>query len=297
MKKIDLHMHTTYSDGAHSVKELLTMANNIGLDTIAITDHNTVDAHKELEQNNYSSIFGGKIIKGVEIYAHFNGKVVELLVYDYDLEEMKKYLDERFSSDWNLKRKNHVQEKIKQVAKTKGYKFDEDFDHKEDIGESGAFFRHLKSFKENHNLLDPDLLSGKKSFFRHYVTNSATDFFVDTSQIYPSVAEIVNLAKATGGKVFLAHTYEYSLTDKDVLDLFAEIKNTGATGIEAYYPTFSKEQVEFVLNYCKQNNLLVSGGSDFHGGYRPNVLGTLNQHVQINLENFNWVLETKNTNN
>ena len=64
---IDLHMHTKYSDGTWSVEETLRKAQKIGLNTISITDHDSVAAHKELAENDaYKSIFTGKIIPGVE---------------------------------------------------------------------------------------------------------------------------------------------------------------------------------------------------------------------------------------
>ena len=86
---IDLHTHTTYSDGTWDVKTLLKKAKENGVELLAITDHDTVKAYLELKENNYSSYFNGKIISGAEFNCVFNNAKIELLGYNFDIEKIK----------------------------------------------------------------------------------------------------------------------------------------------------------------------------------------------------------------
>jgi len=91
---IDLHMHTKYSDGTWSVEETLRKAQKIGLNTISITDHDSVAAHRELADNDaYKSIFTGKIIPGVEFSTSYDGVAVHMLAYDFDYTKLEDFLE------------------------------------------------------------------------------------------------------------------------------------------------------------------------------------------------------------
>lgn len=76
-----------------------------------------------------------------------------------------------------------------------------------------------------------------------------------------------------GGKVFLPHIFEYNDNSKKILEFILD--NYSLDGIECYYTTFSKEQSDFLLNLCKEKHFLISGGSDYHGTFKPKVdMGT-----------------------
>ncbi|MBQ5475536.1 MAG: PHP domain-containing protein, partial [Lachnospiraceae bacterium] len=81
---IDLHTHTSYSDGTWSVKELLIEAKKAKLELLSITDHDNVKAYLELRNHDYNEYYNGKIINGVELNVIANGSNIELLVYDFD---------------------------------------------------------------------------------------------------------------------------------------------------------------------------------------------------------------------
>ena len=98
---IDLHMHTTYSDGNYSVLDLIKILNENNIKYASITDHNSVDAHVEFEENGYSSLFNGNMIRGVEIQTVVDGYLIEVLVYNYDLNKFKKIVDEAKVKFWN----------------------------------------------------------------------------------------------------------------------------------------------------------------------------------------------------
>ena len=90
---VDLHMHTTYSDGTDSVKELLKKVEDIGLEVISITDHDTCNAYFEMEKFNVKEIYKGDIIVGCEFSASFDNRAIEIIGYGFDYKVVNKYLE------------------------------------------------------------------------------------------------------------------------------------------------------------------------------------------------------------
>ena len=295
MEQIDLHMHTKYSDGEYTVPEILKVAEERNVKTISITDHNSVGAFLELENNDYSHIFSGKIIRGTEINSFYNGKVVEFLVYDYDLKKMNDFINSRYGHDWSRNKINYVLNHTKSVAKSKGMIFDPNFDISNSIGETSQFFRHMLTFEENKKLFPKELIENTRLFFRKEICNPKSDFYIDYSKFYLTPKETINFVKQNGGKVFLAHLFEYGF--ENPMELLNHVKDLGVDGIECYHPSFAnKEQCLLALNFAKKNNLLICGGSDFHGPTRPNQIGILNTNIDIDINNFDWVKDAKNIN-
>ena len=85
---IDMHIHTNNSDGTDSVKELLEKAENLQLKYISITDHDTCRSYDELKNANYTNLFSGTIVKGIEMKVFYNGGTIEVLCYKIDNEIM-----------------------------------------------------------------------------------------------------------------------------------------------------------------------------------------------------------------
>ena len=103
MEKIDLHMHSLYSDGVYDVSTLLKMAEERGLSIISITDHDNCKAHIELMDENVRNNFSGDIKVGMEITTSFHDQKIELLAYDFDnVEKVNEFfVNKRESVDWN----------------------------------------------------------------------------------------------------------------------------------------------------------------------------------------------------
>ena len=94
---VDLHMHTMHSDGTWSTKRLLEEAEKAKLDYISITDHNSVEAYKDIENIDISNIYTGKIITGCEFSCIFNDRRIELLGYNIDTIKTSKWVKENYS--------------------------------------------------------------------------------------------------------------------------------------------------------------------------------------------------------
>lgn len=88
---VDLHTHTTYSDGASTLEELLKEAEKNNVTILSITDHDTVEGYKELKEMNYKKIYSGRIITGGEFNVIFNNAKIELLGYNFDVGKIDKF--------------------------------------------------------------------------------------------------------------------------------------------------------------------------------------------------------------
>lgn len=112
-----------------------------------------------------------------------------------------------------------------------------------------------------------------------WLTNPKSKFYVEFSA-YPNYTNTINLIHSCVGKVFIPHIFQYGDYSKSILD---ELLKTGEIdGIECYYPTFTFENTKYLLDICSSRNLLVSGGSDYHGTNKKNQLGRgLNDNLYI----------------
>lgn len=269
---VDIHMHTSYSDGDKTVEEVLKMCEERKLEYISITDHNTTKQYedKALEKN----IFTGKIIKGVEMNATFNNKKIEFLAYNIkNLEMINKWsskffsyeiLKERFERDKNkiidICNKNNFIYDLNTIRKDIPvtdffvvYMYYELIKHKENIEKMGECSKSFNDFRIN-GLDNPD------SIFYMGVDNSS-------KPMYKDVADIIHKA---GGLVFLAHPFEYKFDD--TIGFIDELrKDIKLDGIECFHPSAEIDnKIEILIKYARKNNLFISGGSDFHGDKKPN---------------------------
>ena len=95
---IDLHTHTNYSDGTWNLKKLLEEAEKTKIEVLSITDHDRIDAYKELERINANDLFSGRIVTGVEFSTVFDGVMFHLLAYDFDYKKLANFIYENYES-------------------------------------------------------------------------------------------------------------------------------------------------------------------------------------------------------
>ena len=264
---IDLHTHTTYSDGTDTLIDLLKNAEKAKLEFLSITDHVTCEAYNELKQIDVKKYFSGEIIKGCELYSSIEGQTIELLGYNIDTDIFNKvlptiYYSEAEDNKWQA-------EKLLKICKKLGIYMDYNISINYDTEFSGdVIFNEFKKYPKNKEILENDRAwENSNIFYRECMTNSKSKFFIDKSSFYPSISEVIDLIKSAGGLVFLPHIFIYGDNSTNFFEILT--RNYKLDGIECYYTTFSKEQTKFLLSYCSQNHLLVSGGSDYHGFNKP----------------------------
>lgn len=264
---IDLHMHTKYSDGTDSVKEILKNVNKIKLETISITDHNTCNAYQEMKEFNVSEFYNGKIIAGCEFTTSFDNRLIEVLGYGFNYIKVNEYLKNYYTKELINERTNilynRLLDKIKQLGlmfnlgDVREKKFDNEFFER-------GIYEELAKHPENKEYLKEDIWNSFSDFFRKGLTNPNSKLFINHAEFKPSLKEIINLVHGEGGIIFLAHPYQYKFSDTE--EFLEKIYNeNNFDGIECFYTTFTKKQSDYLLDFANQRNLLISGGSDYHG--------------------------------
>lgn len=271
---IDLHMHSTYSDGTASVLDILRQAQNLGLNTISITDHETCMAHKELETINIKEYYTGNIITGIELKTQYNDRIIDVLGYNIDCDKMIKYLNECY--------RNLTRENIQEIQLKEFYKYAEEYKLKirpiQDLKwdktrewASVVFYNEIKQYEENKEKLPEDLWESFRNFRNSYYHIKGKMFYINMSKYYPTLDKIIEIIHKSGGLAFIAHIYEYSSIDNKIEELNKIADGYNIDGIECYYSTFTEEQIEYLIEFCKRRNLLISGGTDYHGENKRDI--------------------------
>ncbi len=273
MKKIDLHTHTLHSDGTDSVEELLIKAEEAKLDTLAITDHNTVDGLKRLAEIDIKKYFSGNIMSGVEMFCLAGKNSIEVLGYDFDIEKMDKLLKDTYLSleeqnvkilDMYIEMTNNLNigfsEEDIAFLKTKVHLFDFNYE----------VYYKLRDGEKSRQVLTEEELSGRDVFYRLVTTNPNSKLYINYSEIYPTIEQVIDMIHTAGGKAFLAHPYIYK--GENVEQMIEDICTTyDLDGIECYHRAFTDQEVKKLLEKAERYDLLISGGSDNHGDNRPST--------------------------
>ena len=266
-KLIDMHTHTNYSDGDLSPQELIKLAIDKGISTLAITDHNTIEGIKKVNKNNDTIVASGiKIINGIELSAKTDIGRMHILGYGIDLNNEalnKKLLEIKDNSI------NSFLSIMEQIKRDYGIRFS---------------YEDIKTLvNANHNLGRPDLAKLCVKYGYASTVQEAFDKYLieahnktrQTSKKLP-YQECLELITKSGGIPILAHPKTLELSEKELLILLKEMISYGLKGIEVYHSSHSQEEMSYYLEIASKYDLLISGGSDFHGKtVKPDIeLGT-----------------------
>ena len=292
---IDLHMHTRYSDGTDSVKEILSNANKSNLEIISITDHNTCNAYKEMETLKISNFFKGKIIVGCEFTTSFNNRLIEVLGYGFDYHMVNEYLNTYYITEVITQRTTILYNRLVDKIGSLGLLCDlenvreKEFDN--EFFERGIYDELIKH-SQNMTLLKEDIWDSFSDFFRKGLTNPNSKLFINHAEFKPSLKEIIDIIHKAGGIVFLAHPYQYKFEETEEF-LYKIYKENEFDGIECFYTTFSNKQSEYLVDFASKRNLLISGGSDYHGTNKKQHelgVGRGNLNISKNIL-YNWEVD------
>lgn len=255
-KFIDLHTHTNYSDGDLSPQELIRLAIDKNIGTLAITDHNTIEGIKQVNKTDSLLVKNRiKIINGIELSAKTEKGRMHILGYDIDLtnDNLNQKMDEL--KDNSINSVLSILEQIKRDYKII-FKYND--------------IKNLVN--ANHNLGRPDLAklcikygyaSTIKDAFDKYLI-AAYNKTIQTNKKL-KYQECLELISNSDGIPVLAHPKSLELTEKEFLILLKDMINYGLRGIEVYHPSHTQEEMQYYLKIANKYNLLISGGSDYHG--------------------------------
>lgn len=197
---IDLHMHTKYSDGTDDVVEILKRAEQKGLKCISITDHNTVDAYSVLENIDVSEYYSGKIIVGVELNTKVLNIPIEILGYGFDYKILAKKLPSIYIS---AEERNKIEfSRLVEKCKKAGIKILDDDILKYDGKSFASKYIHQLITKDANNkkFFDEDTFNNSINFYRKYMSDPTSPFYVEMDDIVPDFETASNLIKKCGRK-------------------------------------------------------------------------------------------------
>ena len=243
--KIDLHTHTNKSDGAYSPSELVHLAKEHGLDKIAITDHDTVNAIDEAIEIGNS--IGVSVVPGVEVSTDIEDREVHLLglLIDHHNDELQKYLS--FFREERVYRAKRIVSKLNNLGHQ--ITFDDVLVHAK---ESAIGRPHIA-----YAMVDRGLVSHYYEAFEKFIGDNGPAY---ERKIHVSPKSALKIISDAGGLSFVAHP---CYTAENILTTLIK---AGVDGIEVMHPAHNAYQVRFYRGIVNQYCLLESGGSDFHGG-------------------------------
>ena len=257
--KSDLHLHTTHSDGRLSPSELLTLCVERGLNTVAVTDHDTTSGLDECEI--IASEKGLDFIPGIEFGAKAQRGEIHILGYFIDKDDA---LLQTVLSDLQEDRKTRAERMVALLCQT-GTPVS--WDRISELADGGSVGRpHIAQV-----LVEEGYASHPKDAFDRLI-NWKAPAYVPRKLIQPK--EAVDLIKGSGGLAVLAHPLESKAKSgrREIFDLettIASLVDFGIVGIEAYYGDYSSEQVERVVSLANKYGLIPCGGSDYHAAGNP----------------------------
>jgi predicted metal-dependent phosphoesterase TrpH len=253
---IDLHIHSNFSDGTDSPKEIISIAKGIGIEAISITDHNCIEA--EEEGRYYAEKYKIKYLNGVELTSTFKNRKIHILAYGFDSKNpnfVKPYSEIKAARAENI-------EYVLKVLKEQNI----DIDKQE--------LRKVKNKKDidRFDILRYLINNGYCKTTQEVWNNYLNRIKYNEGEVL-DYKTVLRMVKDSSGVAVLAHFNKKigfgggSLNDielnlKDLLD-------SGLDGVERYYPTYSTEENLYLDKLINKYDLIVSGGTDYHGRNRP----------------------------
>ena len=279
---IDLHIHTSKSDGILTPKEVIDEAKKNNVDVISICDHDTIDAYT-LDLLEYAKKNNIKLIYGVEISTKYKGYGYHVLGYNIDI--FNKDLKEELSKI-RLARHNYLYEVSKKLNEL-GYIVNTNELDKIDSVTKAHIANDIINNEKNKDLLIKKFNKiPNKGEFIETLLNENCPCYVEKLSITPYVASC--MIKKYGGKVILAHPVAYYYEDKKTIeDITNLLKEMNADGIEGNYIYIDKNNIkhndiDIWNNLANKLNIVSTIGSDFHNfdNIHP-VIGLINEDIKI----------------
>lgn len=250
--KVDMHMHTYFSDGTMSPEEIVQKAKDRQVGILAITDHNKLDSWEGLQE--VAAKEGIIPIRGVEINAAYKDKVLHLLAYGF--EDSQKLFELIDLADREMQRMSD--DLMVNLAKIDERVTFEDFTQYE-------YDRSKGGWKGLHYLLDRGITTRLFEGFRYY-REYGCDF---PEYHFPTIKELCTAIKEAGGYSVLAHPMSYfkDLNEEELNLVLEDLRSKGLQGIECYYPTHSEMMTKTCTCFCNKYHMLITTGSDEHGAF------------------------------
>ena len=271
---IDLHTHTTNSDGSLTPRELVRLAKEQGFSAIAVTDHDTVDGISQAMRAGEE--FNLEVVPGIELSCN----------WERELHMIGLFIDPNYPP---------LREKLKELAKNREKRNLKTLEILNNLGmpitveevkqvATGNIWGRAHFAKI---LCDKGYVQSVKEGFQKYLGHGRVAH-VNEDRIEPE--EAISLIRAAGGVPILAHMHYLKLSEHELKDLLIRFQKSGLVGAEVIYTEYTPEQTKLYTELVEELGLLKSGGSDFHGAMKPQIPLTPN-HLRIP---YSFLKEIKN---
>ena len=247
MSKVDLHIHSTASDGRLSPEDVVYKSAELGLAVIALADHDSVDGIAPA-QAAAKAFPGLRVIPAVEINTDVPIGEAHILGYFIDC------TNHELRSTLSRLRGSRQERAQRMIAKLVNLGIHIDWQRVKEIAGSGAIGRpHLAQA-----ILEKGYITSVKEAFTKYIGRGCAAY-VEREKITP-IEAVTSVLKANGLPV-LAHPS----TTSDPEAMVVELKAAGLVGVEAYYNGYTEDEINELIALANRHNLIVTGGSDYHG--------------------------------
>ncbi len=245
--KVDLHVHTTASDGLLSPTEIIAKAKENGLDTIAIADHDTIDGIPEgMKAANEKGI---RLIPALEISAKHE-KQIHMLGYFID------YTDLKFQSFINKLKNSREERNHKMLKKLGDLGFEITMEELKASAEGNIGRPHIADL-----MVKKGYVSTFPEAFEKYIGNDKPCY---VPKERPDIRKAIELIKKYKGVPVLAHPKYTFLEKEDLENFIAYLSDIGLGGLEVYYSKHTKEEEAQYLKLAEKYSLIPTAGSDYH---------------------------------
>ncbi|MCD8087654.1 MAG: PHP domain-containing protein [Oscillospiraceae bacterium] len=254
--QIDLHIHTTASDGTDAPQAVVELAHTLGLRAIAVTDHDSVAGIAEAQAAG--DALGVEVIAGIEISADYRGNRAHILGY---------FIDPASPAlapavNWAVNEREARNVKIVGAMEADG--FDISLEALRQAYPGAVLGRpHMAEW-----LMKKGYVSSIKEAFDRYLGDGMP--YYRPRERMP-MAQAMEVIAQAGGVPVLAHPFQYGYDEAERVAFIQAAIKSGCQGLEAYYSEHSPDQRQWLLDAAAEYGLKVSGGSDYHGSHKPHI--------------------------
>lgn len=253
---VDLHLHSTFSDGTESPTAIVALATRAHLTGMALTDHDTLDGIAE--GRAAAAAAGISFLAGTELSVEWRDRTMHMLVYF--LEPGGGPLEDRMTAlrDSRADRNRRIVECLQELGI--------DITLTEVTAESGEGVTGRPHFAAV--LIRKGYATDIPDAFDRYLA-AGRPAYVNRERL--QAVEAIRLARASSAIPVIAHPHTLGVSAAGFHDVFEELTEVGLGGIEAYYGEYAPELREHLVDLCRQLGIVATGGSDFHGSYKPGL--------------------------
>lgn len=261
--RVDLHLHSTTSDGSFTPRELIKMAHRCALDAVALTDHDTVAGVAEFQEAGEE--FNIETFTGVEVSADFTGRTMHILGYGLDIQNFSLLHWLSSIQEGRASRNFRIIERLQSL----GVSITID-DVNQEAGIAKTANKQIGRLHIAGVLLKKGIVVDVREAFDRFLGRGAPAY-VERKRFSPE--ECIDMISKSGGIAVLAHPKVLQFSHKEEMErTLQRLVAAGLRGIEVYYTSHLPFEVQYYKQLADKFGLIVTGGSDFHGTNNHSVM-------------------------